>query len=193
MNLRILIKPLILLLSIVILFSSLTIGANAYAILNNCQNGVKKALTFYSINVSESYISNTFATSMSVWNSAGYGQLLKYGGNKNSTPNSAYDGINKFYKVNTGDCHVYAITTTHSLNGDILEADISLNSYYDYYSILSDGLDLQSILTHELGHAIGLDHSNISNATMYSIYQANSTHMRDLHSDDLSGLEAIYG
>lgn len=53
-------------------------------------------------------------------------------------------------------------------------------------SVSSDALDLESVLLHELGHALGLDHSRNSEAVMRAGIKPGQTR-RSLHEDDLSG------
>ncbi len=50
--------------------------------------------------------------------------------------------------------------------------------------------DLPTVALHEAGHAIGLAHSNDSSASMYAYY---SGLRRNLASDDIWGIESIYG
>jgi hypothetical protein len=52
--------------------------------------------------------------------------------------------------------------------------------------------DFESIITHEMGHFLGLAHSGDSSATMYAHYTQGSTAMRSLTSDDVAGLCSIY-
>lgn len=52
------------------------------------------------------------------------------------------------------------------------------------------GIDLQTVATHELGHILGLGHSSETNAVMYAYY---SSRRRTLHSDDVEGIQALYG
>jgi hypothetical protein len=52
------------------------------------------------------------------------------------------------------------------------------------------GIDLVTVAGHEIGHALGLAHSNVSGALMFAIY--NGAH-RNLESDDIRGIQAIYG
>jgi len=54
---------------------------------------------------------------------------------------------------------------------------------------LSTPLGFLSTTIHELGHAIGLDHSANTNAIMYPYYNGKI----DLSSEDINGAQAIYG
>jgi hypothetical protein len=52
--------------------------------------------------------------------------------------------------------------------------------------------DLQSILTHEVGHFIGIAHSPDPGAVMFASYAPGSTAQRELHPDDIEAVCAIY-
>lgn len=52
--------------------------------------------------------------------------------------------------------------------------------------------DLRNTITHEAGHFLGLDHTNIADATMFAVAQTGETNKRDLAQDDLDGVCAIY-
>ncbi|HVF42374.1 MAG TPA: matrixin family metalloprotease [Pyrinomonadaceae bacterium] len=49
--------------------------------------------------------------------------------------------------------------------------------------------DLVTIAAHEIGHALGLDHSNNPDALMYPTYFKSHRH---LDADDISGIQALY-
>jgi hypothetical protein len=78
--------------------------------------------------------------------------------------------------------------------GEILDADIEMNHAYNEYTTGDELIvyDLQSILTHELGHLVGLDHTLDYNATMNAGYQQGTTELRTLELDDIEGVCAVY-
>ncbi|MFW5878805.1 MAG: matrixin family metalloprotease, partial [Myxococcota bacterium] len=52
--------------------------------------------------------------------------------------------------------------------------------------------DVANTVAHEAGHALGLDHSEYVQATMYPSASLGDTNKRDLHEDDIQGLCDIY-
>lgn len=78
--------------------------------------------------------------------------------------------------------------------GVILDADIELNHAFNEFTTGDDAVvyDLQSILTHEVGHFIGLDHTPDFAATMNAGYQEGTTEQRSLEPDDEAGACAAY-
>lgn len=51
-------------------------------------------------------------------------------------------------------------------------------------------IDLETVALHEIGHLLGLAHSNVPGAVMYWAYSATR---RVLTADDLTGIQSIYG
>jgi hypothetical protein len=78
--------------------------------------------------------------------------------------------------------------------GAILDADIEINSFDNDFSTADDVVttDLQAVLTHEVGHFLGLDHSKFENATMQANYDLSNLGARTLSSDDVAGICSIY-
>lgn len=84
-------------------------------------------------------------------------------------------------------------TVTYNVDtGEIYDADIEVNGSMPLSIGSPVQYDLQSILTHEVGHFLGLAHSDDSNATMYDKYQAGSVDLRTLKADDIEGICTVY-
>jgi hypothetical protein len=95
----------------------------------------------------------------------------------------------------TADPDMLALTSTMSTaDGTIVGFKIALNATHPKWSIDdADGMDLQNALTHEVGHVLGLDHTeDRSEATMYASAKAGEHTKRDLHWDDKEGIRYLY-
>ncbi len=79
--------------------------------------------------------------------------------------------------------------------GEIWDADIELNAVTERLAVGTPKLnevDLDSLITHEMGHLLGLGHSLAAGATMMAGYEKGSTELRSLSADDVAGICAIY-
>jgi hypothetical protein len=77
------------------------------------------------------------------------------------------DGLNSIYIIKDASKKYLAVTSTmyHFLFLNIQESDITFNFVYDYFFEEStescwNKFDFETVLTHELGHLLGLDHTS---------------------------------
>ncbi|RYE83782.1 MAG: matrixin family metalloprotease, partial [Myxococcales bacterium] len=97
-----------------------------------------------------------------------------------------------------GQTQVLALTTLTygQKTGVIYGADMEIKSQKGVVRLTTSDtnvdIDLQSIITHEAGHLLGLAHSNVTGATMLATYKDRSTEFRTLEQDDIDGLCAAY-
>lgn len=116
--------------------------------------------------------------------------VLSYAGTTNA--GFSTDGVNAmvFARGNgcTGTC--LALTALVLQSGQVIvETDITFNSRYNWRTNGSD-YDTQSVATHEVGHALGIHHTELTSTprpTMYASYFG--TGGRTLESDDQSALQ----
>ena len=73
-------------------------------------------------------------------------------------------------------------------NGGSLAGDIVFNTNQPWR--VGADYDIQTVAMHEFGHALGLDHSSDSTATMYPNYTGTD---QVLAADDKSGMQSVYG
>jgi len=133
-----------------------------------------------------------------VWNNAGADYYFDYAGTTTAQAVSNNSANIIFFDQNSGGGAI-ATTFFFCSGGNMTGWDITYN---DLNSSFWDGVtgscggsryDLQAVGAHELGHGLGLGHSAVTSATMYFSIGLCSTAERTLHSDDIAGIEFIYG
>ena len=101
--------------------------------------------------------------------------------------------------VCTSTCLAATLTGYYvSQAGDdrIYDADVYTNTAHQYYSSGETGCsgeyDINGIMVHEVGHVIGIGHSNVSGATMYPSVSACNAANRTLEADDRAARDDLY-
>jgi len=125
-----------------------------------------------------------------------------------STLRFAEDTVHQAYRHNTQDRvnlvmfveeeldpFVLGVTFPYMENGRLVDCDILLNDEYEWSTSTpgrSNRPDVQSVMTHEIGHFLGLDHSPLGQATMYYSYAPGAISSRSLTEDDIAGITTLY-
>ena len=139
------------------------------------------------------------------WNGAGSGNVVSASaGNTNNfslgdgTPMLRFDDP---IRVCNGSCLAATFTGYYSPRGDgtwrIDDADIVTNTNYDFTTPSEpDGCSsefyIDGIQVHEIGHGLGLGHSNVNGATMYPSVSSCNNGPVTIAQDDADGLNALY-
>jgi hypothetical protein len=97
---------------------------------------------------------------------------------------------------NAEDTLALTTITYNTETAEIYDADVEVNSFDATFTVTDEAdlinADLLSVLTHEVGHFLGLSHAPQRAATMYPEYAPKDTHQRTLDADDELGICEIY-
>jgi predicted Zn-dependent protease len=105
------------------------------------------------------------------------------------------------YAAIDGSSNTLAVTTSYFCGGSLCRFNMKMDNSESWY--INTGtpgfnqIDLQSIITHEFGHALGLDHTTVGCSstappTMCPFYTVGTTDFRTLQADDISGVSTNY-
>jgi hypothetical protein len=137
-------------------------------------------------------------------NASRNGITFRFDGTTSVSGSNGDDGRNVIHFrpfVGGRDTFAQSILTYDVETGEFLDVDIELNDNFSF-AVLPSGqndptdprVDLPSVLTHEAGHLLGLDHENRfgPGVVMYFSDTTGNTSHRSLSTDDRSGVRAIY-
>lgn len=137
-----------------------------------------------------------------VWNTQGASEFQYFYAGTTAVNQVADDGINAIV-FDTGICPYGsgcgAYAAYHQTNGIFRGFDIVLYKYFSggnrilwkTQMTFPNQMDLWTVMLHELGHGLGLSHSEFIDVVMGSI--GPGTTRRSLYADDIAGIQALYG
>ena len=100
-----------------------------------------------------------------------------------------------------GNCLAATFTGYYQSRGDgtyrIYDADIVTNTRYEWTSVgETDGCSsefyIEGVMTHEMGHGLGIGHSNVSGSTMYPSVSSCNNGPASLENDDRAAIQDLY-
>ena len=181
--------------------AALHTGVGAYATFAHWGSG---AVTFYvnpvNADVSQSAAIAALQAGMDVWNTqSGTSFRYQYGGTATDTA-TAYDNRNVILFRNASNGSTIASTYSWwTSNNELVDSDIVFwDGGFTFFTGstgcggVSNAAYIEDIAAHELGHALGLNHSTSTDATMYPSYSYCSMEFRTLAADDINGAKALY-
>ena len=161
-------------------------------------------VTFYvnpvNADVSQAAAVTALQAGMDVWNTqSGSSFRYQYGGLANDTA-TAYDNRNVIMFRNASNGSTIASTYSWwSSSNELLDSDIVFwDGGFTFFTgstgcgVVSNAAYIEDIAAHELGHALGLNHSTFTDATMYPSYSYCSQAFRTLAADDIAAAKALY-
>lgn len=125
------------------------------------------------------------------------GSALKifHGGNVSDTT-TGYNGRNVIIFRNASSGSALATTYSWYSGSTMVDADVIFwDGAYRFYTGTtgcSSGAYIEDIAAHELGHLVGIKHSEFADATMYPTYKYCGQVMRTLAADDIAAARANY-
>lgn len=146
---------------------------------------------------------------MSAWSSAGTSLRVTYGGATSSCGIQTADGKNtisfnncdNYFPASQSCSGVLAVSgiiryipsQTKTIGGTRYAKAIESRMAFNPYALcnFTNRCQVQEVVTHELGHAVGLGHSSDTNATM-APYVHFDNRCASLTPDDLEGIKTIY-
>jgi hypothetical protein len=179
-----------------------TLGVHGYTTYGKwADNEVPFYINPANADVSEAEATAAVQVGLNEWSTkAGTPFRYLYAGRVNDTT-TGYDNRNVVLfrnSANPGGTSIVATTYWWTYSGGrIVDADIVFWdgswAFFAGTTGCSGGAYIEDVAAHELGHALGLNHSSASDATMNAGYSKCSQHMRSLAPDDIAGAQSLYG
>lgn len=148
-----------------------------------------------------------FATAVAKWEVAAGKDILGAGSLGTVFPDQLGTLPNELNEVTFGSIpgadviaitYVWGVWSGPPSGRQLLEWDMVFNIGWGWGDELTNPgntlMDFLNVATHELGHAVGLDHPSDSctEETMYAYADYNETKKRDLNAGDIAGIQKLY-
>jgi hypothetical protein len=179
--------------------AALAVKTNAYTL--GAAKWSTSVVTFYANpsnqDVDPTTAENALIAALGAWGSQSSASFqFAYGGRVNDTA-TGYDGRNVLLFRNASNGGAIASTYSWWSGSTLVDADtVFWDGGFQFAGnspcVTGGEVYIQDVATHELGHALGLGHSTVGDATMYPSYSGCSQELRTLAADDISGVEALY-
>ncbi len=143
----------------------------------------------FRINAPDNYSSHVQAAA-ATWSNAGANFSFGYSGPHSRNGTASLNQVNEIMWADLGTTSALALATIWCSGTTIIEADMVMNTRFNWTTNPFSYHDVQTVALHEFGHWIGLNHSPDYNSIMY--YQYKGT-QRQLSPDDIAGIQFIYG
>lgn len=152
----------------------------------------------FNADVSDSAAEAALVAAANVWSSQSNAAFrFEYAGRVTDT-STAYDSRNVAIFRNVSNGSTIATTYSWWSGSTLIDSDVVFwDGGFTFFTGSSgcggaNAVYIEDIAAHELGHALGLNHSTATDATMYGSYSTCSQSQRTLASDDIAGVEALY-
>lgn len=115
---------------------------------------------------------------------------------QNSTAGTNQESVNELFfstdpSIFANGTGVVGVTQVYFKNntGEMIEADILINDNFAFSTDINEPNYLGNVITHELGHFLGLGHSQVTGSTMFYALSRGQNQIAD---DDKAGIYSIY-
>lgn len=187
-------KLLVVMLTAVIMLTCFSTSASAYTYETSGRGWQNRPITVYADLSLSSMERSQLQQAINTWNSTQFGTFFVYGGTIGNTAlisGKGICGVTKAPFYSSSDTRLASMLRTKDANTQFFtKFVITINTNYTFNngSTVNGEYYLKSVLMHELGHGLGLEHSPFSNSFMYSEY----TGVTQFLSSDIETLDTLY-
>ncbi len=181
---------------------TLTLGAPVGRLVAYTTNGHSwgSSTVSYYVNPSNKYVTDAAAvaavqTAASAWNGVANIRLAYAGTTSGSS--LTMNGKNEVFFRDDSSGYIAEAYWRYDGTGHLVDADIMYHENSKFYAgnagCPGDGYYIENTGAHEFGHVLGLGHSSVDVATMWSSSYACEMTRETLDADDVAGLKSLYG